>query len=100
MREKITQAIQKALVEIQVSPFDINCGLCEEFALHVITKLQGKETDNLYIVWIEDIIDTPFPDASHAVICWDTEDGRIFFDSECPNGTNDLSEIPSMKIFT
>jgi len=48
------------------------------------------------MVWIEDLIDTPFPDANHAVILWESENGTVYFDAECPDGTKDISSIPAM----
>ena len=71
-------------------PWDINCGLCEEFAIWVIDKLGGENTV-LSMVWVEDLEDI---DVGHAVICLD---GVIYFDAECPEGVSDLHDIPLVK---
>jgi len=100
MRDKITQAINATLPQYLADNklpdvYDVNCGLCEDFAGEIIDQL-GGETDSLYMVWIEDLIDTPFPDASHSVICLNNNGERIFFDAECPEGTTDVRKIPAM----
>jgi len=94
----ISQVIRETLprfLQRVEDPYDINCGLCEEFAICVIDQL-GGETEILCMVWIEDITDTPFPDAAHAVIRWESNEGYLYFDAECPEGTGDLSKIPAM----
>jgi len=101
MREQIARAIRAALPNFLEEhgledPYDINCGLCEEFAIEIIDQL-GGETETLCMVWIEDVVDTPFPDASHAVICLVVDETYIYFDCECPEGTTDLRQIPAMK---
>jgi hypothetical protein len=75
-------------------PYDINCGQCEEFAHDVLDALGVDETDDLCAVWIEDLIDTPYPDASHKVIRWVDGPWVFYFDAECPEGTRDLSLLP------
>ena len=98
MHQHITDAVYRSLpcfLHSLPDPYDINCGECEDFAMHVINQL-GGETDTLYMAWIEDLVDTPYPDASHAVICFAGEDGIVYFDAECPGGTADLRKIPAM----
>jgi hypothetical protein len=95
MQERITQAIFDTLpgfLDRVPDPYDINCGLCEEFAHEAIDRL-GGETGSLWAVWLEDT----FPylvNVSHKVICWGSGAGPVYFDSECPEGTRDVNRIP------
>jgi len=90
-KNTITQTIRKSLTEFPEDPYDINCGQCEDFAIHVIDQLGGEGGD-LYMVWLDDI--EHYSNFSHAVIRWDSGDGFIYFDSECPEGTDNLDRLP------
>jgi hypothetical protein len=106
MKAKITKTIRKTIPRFLKEnslggiwlddPYDINCGLCEDFAQEVIQQIAGGETSTLFMVWIEDLKGTPFPDASHAVICWKNGNKYMYFDAECPEGTSDVRKIPAM----
>ena len=96
--EMVTQVIIETLphfLQRVEDPYDINCGLCEDFANSVVDQL-GGETDKMCVVWIEDIIDTPYPDAAHAVVRLESDERYIYFDAECPGGVRDLCEVPAM----
>lgn len=98
-REQVTQAINAVLPDYLTRveyPYDINCGLCEDFARDVIEKLGGY-TDELDYVWVEDIENTPAPDGAHCVIYLRCEGSTFYFDAEIPEGTNDLTQIPVIK---
>jgi len=71
--------------------YDINCGLCYVFAMDVI-ELFGGETDELDVVWLDEIIDNGPP---HAVIRLKYGKHWLYFDAECPHGTNDPKRIPA-----
>ncbi len=89
----ITAMIHQARGKFVSDPYDINCGQCEEFATYVVDQL-GGETHHLYPVWIEDMLDTPYPDAAHKVVCFHSMGVNIYFDAECPNGTTNLDRLP------
>jgi hypothetical protein len=97
MKDQITKAIHATLpiyLEDGADPYDINCGMCEEFAHEVLLAVGSSETLNPGAVWIEDLIDTPYPDANHKVIRWTSGPWVFYFDAECPEGTRDLSLLP------
>lgn len=82
-------------------PYDINCGHCEDFAIEVLKRAgfdpYSSDPQLAEMVWIEDLIDTPDPDASHAVVRLEWFDGQfMYFDSECPKGTLDAAKIPAV----
>lgn len=70
-------------------PYDINCGLCDEF-VHDVTKLLGGETDDFYGIWLDQLGE----DACHCVIRLKVNDKWLYFDAECPQGTYNIEEIP------
>ena len=98
---QVTKAILAMIpkyLEDVADPYDINCGLCEEFAIDVIRELgDGDDAEQFGMVWIEDMVDTPYPDASHAVIYLEAGTcGWLYFDAECPQGVTDVSLIPAI----
>lgn len=105
MKDKISSAIRALLPKYMfiltndgrddAHPYDINCGLCEDFALEVI-GLVGGETDDLVMVWIEDL-DERYEDYSHCVIQLEEDGQTYWFDSECPNGVIHLEDIPCVQ---
>ena len=93
-REQITAAIHETILAFKVHPYDINCGLCEEFAYAVIRRLTGEETAGLHTNGIEDIPGTPAIWASHVIVQWNNKGAPIYFDAECPEGVADLRRLP------
>ena len=106
-RNRITQAIKVIVAQYLenkseiTDPYDINCGYCEDFGIEVL-QLAGfdpycVQPQLANLVWIEDLKDTPDPDASHAVIMLEWFDGQhMYFDSECPEGVVDAAKIPAV----
>ena len=100
MKKTITDTINKLLskyLEDFAYPYDINCGECDEFAMDVIRKIQDGETENLCMIWIEDMIGGKYEHLAHAVIQWKSPEGYVYFDAECPEGTDDLDQLPLVK---
>ena len=95
MRELITAQIRSTLKGNWPKPYDINCGLCEDFAQEVIHSLTGTgETPDLHMIWIEDLTHGKYKDFAHAVIRLNTPEGHLYFDAECPEGVYDLDDLP------
>lgn len=94
----ITETIKRFLLSGDwPRPYDINCGLCEDFAIGVIDAITGeRENETLYLIWIEDQ-HPRYEHYAHAVICLPLRDGYMYFDSECPVGVTDLNDIPVVK---
>lgn len=80
-------AIIRAIVkEWGIPPREINAGLCDEFAMEVITRMGG---------YTDDLTDN----ASH-----EDEPGHFWivyrdkcYDAECPNGVSDYRNLPFFK---
>ncbi len=98
LAEAITATINQFLASGDwPSPYDINCGQCEDFAIGVIDAITGeRENEALYMEWVEDQ-DSRYENYAHAVICMDTPEGYMYFDSECPEGVASLDDIPVVK---
>lgn len=73
-------------------PYDINCGLCDEFCRAVCDAL-GGETDEFQGMYLEQLGDD-FEETNHCVIALKYGKHWLYFDSECPYGTNDPKRIP------
>lgn len=100
------------------SLYDINSGCCEDWALELIGEY-GGERDGLELCWADNLsvdgrgdewdvamVERLFP-ATHPTHglgwadvltampahCWVDADGR-FYDAECPEGTDNIFEIP------
>lgn len=99
LAETVTATINQFLASGDwPSPYDINCGQCEDFAMGVIDAITGeRENDTLYMIWVEDQQYPQYEHYAHAVICMPIEGGRMYFDSECPEGVDNLDDIPVVK---
>ena len=74
-----------------ISPYEINCGLCEEFANEVCDLLPGAIAD-----WGDAFTnenDNSDQYAYHCIIKYNDK----FYDSEHPNGVKDFREISAFK---
>jgi hypothetical protein len=67
--------------------YDINNGLCNDFADTIESRVDGAEG-----LWMEEI-DPKYEDYSHCVIRYN---GR-FYDAECPQGVDSLDALPLVK---
>lgn len=65
-------------------PWDINNGLCEDFAETIESKVPGAQ-----LFWLEEL-DSKYQNDGHCIIKFE---GR-FYDAECPQGVDKLEEIP------
>lgn len=73
--------------KINYSPYDINNGLCGEFATTVIDKMKGISDEKcIPLVSVDDEI-------TH---CWVYYNGK-HYDSEVPNGVDNWTELPLAK---
>jgi hypothetical protein len=83
----VTQDILSELHGLEDLPYypttwDINNGMCNEWAERMVSELEDGEA-----VWLHDLMDT---DASHCILVL----GGRFYDAECPEGVDELREIP------
>lgn len=92
----ITKAIQYFLKAYDESPYQINCGLCEEFATDVLKRLghpYKDETDERCMLWHDNMPDCTEEEAAHWSHCFIKWDGK-FYDSECPEGVTEWRKLP------
>lgn len=73
-------------------PAMINYGLCEEFATEVVDYFHHDKEINLEEVWIEDQ-DSELEDYSHCVVKFERHGEVRYFDSENPDGVEDLKDL-------
>jgi len=94
-RSDITEAIKGFLPSFGVDPYDINNGLCEEFAVAVLGSLNFP-LDVADFIWIDDQFEH-LEHFAHVVIRLRVGEDVFYFDAECPEGTSDINEIPVVK---
>lgn len=83
--------IIKTLKEWNITPYNINNGLCEDFAKEIIDKMGGY-SDILYDVCTENFVE--FGELSgHVWIYYK----RKHYDAECPQGVKNWRELPIFK---
>ena len=95
--DKLTDLIHNLAKAWNCSPYDINCGQCEEFAFAVL-----DENDQLKVRFqdMEDVCTESFAGADNDLPghVWIVCDGR-HYDVECPGGVNNWEELPIFKKF-
>lgn len=85
--EIIESATKKAFELDGLTPYQINNGLCEEFALGLVSKVAGAED-----VCTENFVDFGELPGHMWVIYEDKH-----YDAECPEGVTDFKELPIFK---
>jgi len=94
--EEITKMVQTAKEKHNLSPREINNGLCEEFAMAVIERMGGY-SDNLEEVSTESFVNIESDEwANYPGHVW-IYYGDKFYDAECPQGVNDWRELPIFR---
>lgn len=83
---KHTLIVLSTMDESKQTAWDINNGLCEDFALDIISKF-GGESDTLFGVWLDEY------GVNHFVICFNEK----YYDAECPDGVDRITDIPCYK---
>lgn len=82
--------------EYDLTPYDTNCGSCEEFAQDVIEHLGLEEGDEIAACWHDEMPDCTAEEAwywSHKFILYQGK----YYDSECPEGVTEWRELPCFR---
>lgn len=88
-RETMAAAIKQLVVEYETHPYDINCGMCEDFADDIEKLVPGAE-----VLWGEqlpDLLPVAIYDAeAHCFIRFE----GFYFDAEEPYGVEHPTGLP------
>lgn len=84
----IKNIILALIKEWNISPYDINNGQCEDFAMEIINRMGG------YSANITEVCTENFVEFGELVgHYWILYKGK-HYDAECPNGTKDWKNLP------
>ena len=86
---KITIIIKTLIEEWEKSPYDINDGDCENFAMEVIKRMGGYSKD-ISEVCTQNFQDLGGLDLGHV---WILYKGK-HYDAQCPNGIKNWFDLP------
>lgn len=97
-RKDVTEILNQLVEEFGVSAYEINNGLCEDFAMTAIDRLEGS-SDHVYECVTESFTDADgcLPDGTQlGGHVWIHYYGR-YYDAECPEGVADWKELPIFR---
>ena len=90
---EITSRIKNLITEYNKSPYDINNGECEDFAMTIINRMGGYSDTLTVVATTEEYWDRGYP--GHI---WLLCNGR-HYDAECPHGVTRWQYLPIFAKF-
>ena len=87
-RERMAEAIKTLVVEYETHPYDINCGMCEDFADDIEKRVPGAE-----VFWGEQLREMFTAKHDPECHCFIRYDG-YYFDAEEPYGVAHPAALP------
>jgi hypothetical protein len=89
---KKTKKVELKCLE-KPTPYDINCGYCNDFC-HLVCDMMGGETKDLYGLWVEEFTNYRLKyGISHVIIFYNDK----YYDAECHEGVRNWKNIPLCK---
>ena len=88
----IKRIIEETIKQWDISPYDINNGECEDFAMEILDKMGGYSED-ITKVCTQNFVDFGSLDLGHV---WILYKGK-HYDAECSNGVKDWKNLPIFK---
>jgi len=74
----------------ETTPYEINNGDCEAFAMDVIDELGGEDPPRLFM---DNTPSDEWEESDAPGHCWVVHEGRLY-DAECPGGVKTWEELP------
>jgi hypothetical protein len=93
---EITEAINQTIQEFMEEPYNINCGLCEDFAMCILDKLgiESGSSEETYELGTNNL-EPEFADFLPGHV-WIVHKGKCY-DAECPEGVDNFLLLPIFK---